>query len=223
VSGITVFQSPAGVRIAAVELQGLQIWDAETGEPSLTRTLDPKRLPSPYMRHLEIPYVGISPGAEFVAVVLPLAPGLAPPELYTLTIERAVSGKTVEEIGALGWPIYSFSVQGNMAVESFYLGSSVINLETGKEIYRFTYPNFLTSLSFSPDRRWVASGHDDGRVCIWDTRRPQDPQRRRLKRRARRHKPSAGLGWRGRSVRHLKVHRLCHRRNARRPQSTKLT
>jgi WD40 repeat protein len=104
VSGISVFLSPAGPRVAAVELQGLQIWDAETGQPLLTRIFDQKHVPSPYMRHMGLtpaPIFGISPGAEFVAVVLPLAPGLAPPEFYTLTIQRAVSGEKVVELGAV--------------------------------------------------------------------------------------------------------------------------
>jgi WD40 repeat protein len=200
VSGISVFQSPAGVRIAAVELQGLQIWDTETGEPQLTRTLDPKRLPSPSMRRLGLtlpPMFGLSPGARFVAIVLPLAPGLAPPELYTLTIQRAVSGEKVVDLGALGWPKYSFSVQGDLVVEAFFLGISVIDLETGREIRRFIYPKFLTSLSFSPDGGWIASGHDDGTVRIWNARQPQDPEWWRRKRRARRHRPSAGTGCGG--------------------------
>jgi WD40 repeat protein len=195
VSAISVFQSPNGVRIAALELQGLQIWDAETGEPLLTRTLDPKRLPSPSMRRLGLtlpPMFGVSPGARFVAIVLPLAPGLAPPQLYTLTIQRAVTGEKVVDLGALGWPKYSFSVQGNLVVEAFFLGISVIDLESGREIRRFIYPKFLTSLSFSPDGARIASGHDDGTVRIWNARQPQEPEWWRRKSRARHRRPHRG-------------------------------
>ena len=39
ISGITVVDSPGGARIASLEADGLRIWDAETGEPVLTRTL----------------------------------------------------------------------------------------------------------------------------------------------------------------------------------------
>jgi WD40 repeat protein len=196
VSGISVFLSPAGARVAAVELQGLQIWDAETGEPLLTRTLDPKRLASPSTRHMglrPVPIFGISPGARFVGIVLPLAPGLAPPELYTLTITRAVSGEKVAEFGALGWPRYSFSVQEDRIAEAGFLRFSVTDLKTREEIHRFVYPKYLRSLSFSPDGRWIASGHDDGSVRIWDAQQPEDPQWRQSKQRARHHRRSASL------------------------------
>lgn len=200
VSGISVFQSPAGVRIAALELQGLQIWDAETGDPLLTRILDSKRLTSPSTRHMGLtpaPVFGISPGAKFVVVARPLAPGLAPPELYTLIITRAMSGEKVVEFGALGWPRYSFSLQEDMIAEVAFSSISVTDLKTREEIYRFVYPKYLTSLSFSPDRKWIASGHDDGSVRIWDVQKPEDPQWRRLKYRAGRHKPPAGIGCGG--------------------------
>jgi WD40 repeat protein len=192
VSGISVFLSPPGARIAAVELQGLQIWNAETGEALLIRTPDPNHPPSPHTRHLGLtqdPIFGISPGARFVAIVGQLAPGLAPPELYTLTIERAVSGEKVVELGALGWPRYSFSLQEDTIAAAAFSSISVTDLKTREEIHRFVYPKFLTSLSFSPDRKWIASGHDDGSVRIWDAQQPEDSPWRPSKYRARRHKP----------------------------------
>jgi WD40 repeat protein len=175
ISGILVVDPPGGARIAALEAQGLRMWDAETGEPVLTRTLHLLPWMSPHMPHMGLtqnPMFVLSPGADFVAASLDPAPGSSPPGIYLLTVWNTVTGQKAMERGGFGWPLYSFSARRNMIAESSILGISATDIEAGKELHHYDVVRpFVRSLSFSPDAKWIASGHDDGAVRIWKVQR----------------------------------------------------
>jgi WD40 repeat protein len=175
ISGIAVVDSPGGARIAALEPQGLRMWDAETGESVLTRTLQMLPWMSPQMPHMGLtqnPMFVLSPGADFVAAALDPDPGNFPVGIYLLTVWNTVTGKKVIEDGGFGWPLYSFSARRNMIAESSFSGISAIDIKTRKELHRYNVDRpFVRSLSFSPDAKWIASGHDDGAVRIWKVQR----------------------------------------------------
>lgn len=175
ISGIAVAESPSGVRITGLEARRLRMWDAETGEPVLARTLHMLPWLSLHMHHTGLtpsPMFVLSPGADFVAASWDPAPGSSPPGIYLLTVWNTVTGKKSMERGGFGWPLYSFSARRNMIAESSVLGISVTDIETQKELRRYDVGRpSVRSLSFSPDAKWIASGHDDGIVRIWKIRR----------------------------------------------------
>jgi WD40 repeat protein len=172
VSGISIVDSPAGARIAALEGQGLRIWDAETGELVLTRKLDMVPWFFPHMHHIGLtqnPIVRLSPGADFVAVAGDPAPGSSPPGIYFLIVWDTRTGKKAIELGGIGSPLYSFSARRTRIAESSFAGMSAIDIETRKELHRYDVNrDIVRSLVLSPDARWIASGHDDGSVRIWN-------------------------------------------------------
>lgn len=175
ISGISVVDSPDGARIAALEARGLRMWDAETGEPALTRLLHMLPWLSSHMPHLGLtqnPMFVLSPGADFVAASLDPTPGSSPPGIYLLTVWSTVTGKKAAEQGGFGWPLFAFSARENMIAESSFSGISAIDIKTRKELRRYDVDRpFVRSLSFSPDAKWIASGHDDGAVRIWKVQR----------------------------------------------------
>jgi WD40 repeat protein len=84
VSGISVIDSAAGVRIAGLEGQGVRMWDAQTGELVQARPLDMLPWLSLHVQHMglvqhmeltKIPSFQLSPPADFVAVAGDPAPG----------------------------------------------------------------------------------------------------------------------------------------------------
>ena len=187
ISGIAVVDSPAGARIAALEVQGLRMWDAETGELVLTRTLQLLPWLSAHSRHIGLeqnPMFFLSPEADFIAVASDRSPNSLPVPIYTLTVWNAVTGqKMVEWGGGFGWPSFALSARGNMFAESSVVGISAIDIETGRELHRYDAVRpFVQSLIFSPDAKWIVSGHDDGVVRIWKADRPCHVEYRRLKR-----------------------------------------
>jgi WD40 repeat protein len=203
ISAIAVVDSPAGARIAALETQGLRMWDAETGEPVLTRTLHLLPWLSANSRHMGLeqnPMFFVSPEADFVAVASDRSPNSLPVPIYTFTVWSAATGqKVIEWGGGFGRPSFAFSARGNAIAQSSLFSISMIDIETGRELHRYydVVQPFVQSLIFSPDAKWIASGHDDGVVRIWKADRLRHVGYRRPKR-VRRHPPLAGRirgGW----------------------------
>lgn len=182
-SGISIVDSPTGARVAAIDDQGLEMWNLETGELALTRKLNgifsgPIRLP-------RIPIFGISPNADYIVLVGPFAPNWAPLEAYSVTILDTKSGKVVADLGNLGWPHFSFSPEVKAIAISSWSGIDVIDIKTQRELRRFNFDRpAVTSLMFSPDGKEIASGHDDGTVRIWNAQPWRRAKWRRLKHRA---------------------------------------
>ena len=180
ISGIAVVDSPAGARIAALEAQGLRMWDAETGEPVLTRTLQLLPWLSDHSRHRGLersPMFFLSPEADFVAVASDRTPNSLPVPTYTLTVWNTVTGqKVIEWGGGFGWQSFALSARGSMFAESSLSGITAIEVETGKELHRYydVVRPWVRSLIFSPDAKWLASGHDDGAVRIWRADRSRE-------------------------------------------------
>jgi WD40 repeat protein len=197
--------SPAGVRIAALETQGLRVWDGETGELVLTRALQLLPWLSAHSRHMGLeqnPMFFVSPEADFVAVASDRSPNSLPVPIYTLTVWSAMTAeKVIEWGGGFGWSLYAFSAWGNMIAESSLSGVSTVDIETGRELHRYhdvVRPfAFVQSLIFSPDAKWIVSGHDDGVVRIWKADRSRHVGYRHSKR-VRLRPPVAGRvrgGW----------------------------
>ena len=190
ISALAVVDSPVGVRIAALETQGLRMWDAETGEIVLTRAL--QLLPwfsshTPHMGLQQNPMFFLSPEANFVAVAWDRSPNSLPMPVYTLTVWNAVTGeKAIECCWGFGWPSFAVSDRGNAIAESSLGVINMFDIETGRELHRYydaVRPLvFVQSLIFSPDAKWIVSGHDDGAVRIWKADRLPNVEYRRLKR-----------------------------------------
>lgn len=181
-SGISIVDLPTGARVAAVDDQGLEMWNLETGELVLTRKLNgifsgPIRLP-------RIPIFGVSPNADYIVLVGPFEPNWTPLVAYSVTILDTKNGKVVADLGALGWPHFSFSPEVKAIAISSLSGIDLIDIKTRRELRRFNFDRpDVTSLIFSPDGKEIASGHYDGTVRIWNAQ-----LWRRLKHRAvRRH------------------------------------
>ena len=65
-----------------------------------------------------------------------------------------------------------------MIAESSFLGISATDIETRKELHRYDVDRpIVRSLTFSPDAKWIASGHDDGTVRIWKVQRSRHVER----------------------------------------------
>src|SRR5262245_22023785 len=45
---------------------------------------------------------------------------------------------------------------------------SVWDVASGNLLSALPQPSWVTALAFHPDATFLASGHDDGRVCYWD-------------------------------------------------------
>ena len=139
----------------------------------------------------------LSPGADFVAAATDPAPGSSPPGAYLLTVWNTVTDQRAIEQPGFGYPLFAFSARGNMIAESSLSGISAIDIEARRELHRYhAVRPFVRSLSFSPDAKWVASGHDDGAVRIWKVDRSRHVGCRRPKRV--RHPPVADRlrgGW----------------------------
>jgi WD40 repeat protein len=173
VAGISIVASPDGARIAGLESGGLRMWDAETGELVLTRTPDMPQWIShiPHLGLSQHPIFWLSPQADFVATAGDPMPGSSPPGIFVLNVWNTVTGKTAIEQYGVGWPLYSFSARGGMIAESHLGGISAIDIKTGKELHRYDIGRHsVKALSFSPDGNWIASGHEDGAVRIWNAR-----------------------------------------------------
>jgi WD40 repeat protein len=203
ISALVVVVSPAGVRIAALESEGLRMWDAETGEIVVSRTLHLLPWLSAHGRHMGLeqnPMFFLSPEADFVAVALDRSPNSLPVPIYTLTLWNAATGqKVIECCAGFGWPSFAVSGRGNAIAESSLGIMNMIDIETGRELHRYydVVRPFVRSLIFSPDAKWIVSGHDDGVVRIWKADRSPDVGYR-LSKRARRHPPVTGRvrgGW----------------------------
>lgn len=196
ISAIAVVDSPAGARIAALETQGLRMWDAETGELVLTRMLHLLPWLSAHSRHMGLeqnPMFFVSPGADFVAVASDRSPNPLPMPIYTLTVWNAATGeKVITWGGGFGWRSFAFSARGNAIAESSLSCISMIDIETGRELHRYcdVVRHFVQSMIFSPDAKWIVSGHDDGVVRIWKVDRLRHFGYRYPKR-VRRHPPLA--------------------------------
>ena len=205
ISAIAVVDLPDGARIAALETRGLRMWDARTGELVLTRALQLLPWFSTDTRHIGLeqnPMFFLSPEADFVAVAWDRSPNSLPMPVYTLTVWSAMTAeKVIEWGGGFGWSLYAFSAWGNMIAESSLSGVSTVDIETGRELHRYhdvVRPfAFVQSLIFSPDAKWIASGHDDGVVRIWKADRLRHVGYRHSKR-VRLRPPVAGRvrgGW----------------------------
>lgn len=201
ISGIAVVDSPAGARIVSLEIEGLRMWDAETGQLVRTRTLHlfPWLYPQIYHGGLtQNPTFFLSPGADFVAAATDPAPGSSPPGAYVLTVWNTVTDQKAIEQPGFGYPLFAFSARGSMIAESSLSGISAIDIETRRELHRYAIVEpWVRSLSFSPDAKWIASGHADGAVRIWKVQRSRHVGNRRVKR-VRRPPPIAGRvrgGW----------------------------
>jgi WD40 repeat protein len=187
-SGISIVDSPTGARVAAVDDQGLEMWDLKTGELVLTRKLNeifsgPIKLP-------RIPIFGISLNADYIILVGPFEPNWTPLEAYNVTILDTKIGKVVADLGTLGWPHFSFSPEVKAIAISSMWGIDVIDIKTRRQLRRFNFhrPD-VTSLIFSPDGKQIASGHDDGTVRIWNVQQSRQikmrwPRHRALRRRS---------------------------------------
>jgi len=200
IAGIAVFDSPSGARIAALEAQGLRMWDAETGEPVLTRALHLFPWLFPNMHHgglTQNPMFFLSPRADFVAAATDPAPGSSPPGIYLLTVWNTVTDRKAIEQPGFGSPLFAFSARGNTIAESSLSGISAIDIETRRELHRYAIVEpWVRSLGFSPDVKWIASGHADGAVRIWKVDRSRHVEYRRPKRVC--HPPVVGRlrgGW----------------------------
>ena len=99
-----------------------------------------------------------------------------------MTILETKSGKVVADLGILASPHFSFSAEGKLIAVSSFWGISVIDIKTQRELRRFIFDRpDVTSLKFSPNGKWIASGNDDGTVRIWNAQRSDYPKWRRLK------------------------------------------
>jgi WD40 repeat protein len=140
----------------------------------------------PHMSHMGLeqhPIFALSPAADFVVTAIDPAPGSSPPGIYFMIVWNAVTGKAATEMAGVDWPLYAFSARGNGIAVSGFGGTSVIDIETGRELHRYGADRHaVRSLSFSPDAKWIASGHDDGLVRIWKVDRSRHAGYRRPKR-----------------------------------------
>ena len=147
--------SPDGSMLATAGDDGfVKLWDPEAGK--LTS---------------EVQGMGGATGLSFDADGRLVA--AAWPEDSTVRVIEAPTGRVVQEIGGRGTFVFAtgLSPDGTRIV----LGSAdadfaeVFDVATGHSIFRLPrHGGSLTTVSWSPDGRWIATGATDSSVRVWD-------------------------------------------------------
>jgi WD40 repeat protein/transcriptional regulator with XRE-family HTH domain len=155
-SGVALAYSPDGTRLAAAYANPIaKVWDLTTGEQLLSLT-------------------GHTQGVTFIAYNSDGTRIATASEDWTAKVWDAKTGRELRTFSGHTYPVLgvAFSPDGSrIATASADFTARVWDVETGEVIFRFDYPDSVTSVVFSPDGKIIAASGglpETAKTTFWD-------------------------------------------------------